>query len=296
MGLADLFARLFPGRGHGVAEVARRLGVDARRLRAFEPTYRRFEIKKRGGGRRRILAPEPQTKGLQRQVLRRLLARLEAHPAAVGFERGRSIVDNARPHVGRAVVLRLDLVDFFLATRARRVRNWFRRLGYNRPASRLLARLTTHQGGLPPGAPTSPRLSTLVNRRLDVRLARLAEHYGAVYTRYADDLTFSFAADDPQAIHALKALATKIAADEGYRVHRRRKVHLRRRHQRQVVTGLVVNERLQLPRERRRWLRAVEHRAKLRAAGRPAPEPTLSAEQLAGWQALRSMVERNAES
>ncbi len=294
MGLLDLFVHIFPGRGHGVAEVARRLGIDEADLRAFSPGYRAFEIPKRRGGRRCILAPDPPTKRLQRLLLQRLLARLDAHPAAIGFERGRSIVDNARPHVGQAVVVRMDLVDFFLSTRARRVRTWFRRLGYDREASRLLTRLTTHQGCLPPGAPSSPRLSTLVNRKLDVRLARAAEHYGAVYTRYADDLTFSFAIDDADRIHRLRRLVRRIAESEGYRVHRRRKQHVRRRHQRQLVTGLVVNESLQLPRETRRWLRAVEHRAKLREQNPAVATPTLEPQQLAGWQALRTMVERSA--
>lgn len=148
----------------------------------------------------------------------------------------------------------MDLVDFFLSTRAGRVRKWFRRLGYDREASRLLARLTTHEGGLPTGAPTSPRLSTLVNRKLDVRLARVAEYHGAVYTRYADDLTFSFAIDDPDRIHLLRRLVRRIAAR----------------------------------------LRAVEHRALLRQRDLPVAAPTLKPEELAGWQALRTMVERSS--
>ena len=161
---------LLKGRGHDVDELARRLGIEpirreyARRrearveeaeepgLRSFEPRYRDFTIPKRSGGTRRILAPDDELKSLQRRILRRLLGRLRAHPAATGFERGKSILTNARAHQGRAVVLRFDLVDFFPSTRARRLRAYFRRIGWNRPATKLLLRLCTHEGGLPQGA------------------------------------------------------------------------------------------------------------------------------------------------
>jgi hypothetical protein len=92
-------------------------------------------------------------------------------------------------------------------------------------------------------------------------------------------------ADDPKTIHALIRFTDKVVSAAGYRLHRRRKLHIRRRHERQLVGGLVVNERPRLPRERRRWLRAVEHH--LAAGG----TPSLSPEQLAGWRAYRAMVE-----
>jgi hypothetical protein len=100
--------RAFDGKGLGVDELARRLGMDAAGLRAFAPAYREARIPKRSGGTRRLLVPDGRTKALQRRILRRLLDRLRAHPAATGFERGRSIVHNALPHVGRAVVVKLD--------------------------------------------------------------------------------------------------------------------------------------------------------------------------------------------
>src|SRR5262249_23095452 len=123
---------------------------------------------------RRILTPDERLKTIQRCILRRLLARLHCHPAATGFERSKSIIDNAQVHVGKAVVVRMDLKDFFASTRAERVRSYFRKISWNREASGLLVRLCTYQGGLPQGAPTSPRLSNLVNYRLDARLVALA--------------------------------------------------------------------------------------------------------------------------
>ena len=268
-----------------VEELARRLGVPADELGAARAAYARFAIAKRGGGTRQILAPDRATKALQRRILQRLLGRLPVHPSAHGFERGRSIVSNASPHVGRPVVLRLDVHDFFASTSTRRIRRLYRVLGWDREAAKILTRLTTLDGGLPQGAPTSPRLANLVNVQLDARLAGLARALGATYTRYADDLTFSFEVDDTAEIHDVIRASKRFLAREGYRLHEGRKLRIRRRHERQLVTGLVVNQRAALPRARRRWLRAVEHHVRV---GRPA---TLTEDQLRGWRAFELMVE-----
>lgn len=298
--LSKLFS--FSGKGHDVAELARRLDITVDELSKLRPVYREFTIPKRSGGRRTLHAPIPKLKQLQRQILRRLLGRLKTHPAATGFERGESFVTNARRHCGKAVVLRMDIRDFFPSITARRVRDYFLAIGWNRSAAALLVKLCTWQGALPQGAPTSPRLSNLVNYRLDARLAGLAAHHGATYTRYADDLTFSFAEDDHDSVSRLRGVVRLILQEEGYRPHPR-KFQVRRVHQRQQVTGLVVNQQVHLPRSTRRWLRAVEHRAKhyrtpLTSTGsvptRPIKRPTLTPKELAGWQALQAMIARQA--
>src|SRR5262245_15199744 len=301
--LKNLWRVLTKGRGYEVEELARRLGMELAELRGVQPSYREFTIPKRSGGERRILAPDEPLKKLQRRILRKLLGRLRAHPAARGFERGQSIVTNASPHVGQPVVVRMDLKDFFPSTSARRVYRYFRKIGWNREAANLLVRLCTHNSGLPQGAPTSPRLSNLVNYRLDARLTAMALHPAfrnprtgglipaaatALYTRYADDLTFSFAADDPAVIRHVIHCVRRIVASEGYRVHTKKKLHIRRRQAGQMGTGLVVNTRVALPRRTRRWLRAVEHRLK---TGRQA---TLSPAQLTGWRALQAMITKQA--
>jgi len=124
------------------------------------------------------------------------LKRLRTHSAAKGFQPGESIVTNALPHVKRAVVVRLDVRDFFPTTHATRIKAYFRRIGWNRRTARWLTMICTHQHGLPQGAPTSPRLSNLVNYRLDARIAGMSKKLGANYTRYADDITLSFAEDN----------------------------------------------------------------------------------------------------
>ena len=287
--LARRFWRwLREGSGFDVAELARRLDLPAAQLQGFRTKYHRQQIPKRSGGQRVLAIPSDELKALQRRLLRRLLKRLRCHPAAKGFQPGQSIVTNALPHSGQPVVVRLDLRNFFPATTAKRVYRYFRQIGWNRPAARLLTRLCTYQGGLPQGAATSPRLSNLVNYRLDCRIAAMAAKLGARYTRYADDITLSFSQDERKRIRYLIRLVGRVAATEGYRLHGRKKRSIRRQHQQQRVTGLVVNAGIRLPRRTRRWIRAVEHHLRV---GRPA---TLSPQQLAGWRALGQMVARQA--
>ena len=284
----------------GVIELVRRLGLPEQSLRTLPVSYSAFQVSKRTGGTRTILAPTPALKDVQRRILHRLLRGLRAHPCATGFEHGHSIVTNARPHVGREVVVKLDMRDFFGATSTERVRRYFRWIGWDDDASDLLVRLCTYEGSLPQGAPTSPRLSNLVNYRLDARLYALAESFEMAYSRYADDLTFSGAACPPLSHRNPKTLqpggpksarmnglimrVKEIVAAEGYTLHTKKKLRITRRHDRQVVTGLVVNEKVQLPRATRRRLRAIEHRMK--KTGRA----TLSPQQLAGWRALQHMI------
>lgn len=288
MGLLDLFKKnkkSGSGRALDLNELARRLGVDVDTLVSFEPRYHEFAIPKRSGGQRQILAPERHLKVFQRRILRRVLALLVSHPAATGFERGKSIVTNAQLHVGKPVIVRMDIKDFFTSTSDRKVEVFFRRIGWDKETGKLLTKLCTFNGGLPQGAPTSPRLANLVNYKLDTRLDRLAAKAGAMYSRYADDLTFSFDVDKPGGVRGLIRTTRRIVADEGYQVHKRKKMSVRRRHQRQCVTGLVVNERINLPRETRRRLRAIEHRL---ANGRSA---TLTEAQLRGWRAFRNSID-----
>jgi hypothetical protein len=305
MGIFDLLKQLFarsaerlppPDQGHGVGELARRLDMPTDQLPRIVPRYHQYTIAKRRGGERTITAPTPPFKSFQRRLHRRVIGRLPVHPAAVGFRPGQSIATHALLHAMKPVVVKMDIRNFFSETRQARVHAYFRRVGWNQEATRLLVRWCIHDGGLPQGAATSPHLSNAVNYRLDARLWHLAARIavaprgpestagGTFYSRYADDLTFSFATDDHRAIQGAIAATQLIVKDEGYRLHTRKKLRVMRRHDRQIVTGLVVNEAVNLPRERRRWLRAVEHHL---ATGRPA---SLTAAQVQGWRALQHMV------
>lgn len=280
---------LYEGRGHDVTELARRLGVSSVQLQEVPVRYWWHRIAKRSGGTRLLHSPNPELKKLQRLLLRRVFAKLKAHPAAKGFRRGESVVTHARLHVGQKVIVRMDIRDFFKWTKWDRIRSYFRKIGWNRRATSLLLRLTTYKG-LPQGAPTSPILSNLVNYRMDARLAGLATRSNAIYSRYADDLIFSFDRDDRRFIRGVVRRVRRILAANGYRMHGRPKLKWMRPHQPQTITGLVVNKKVQLPRSVRRKLRSVEHHLKV---GRPA---TLTPSELSGWRAYEQMIDQQARA
>jgi retron-type reverse transcriptase len=272
------------GWGKPLAELARRLGITIEELQAVEASYKETYISKKRGGTRRLLVPDGRLKSMQRRILKRLLNRLRPHPAATGFEKGISIVHNALPHVGKRVVIKMDIIDFFPSTSAARLEAYFRRIGWNAESAALLTRLCTHEGGLPQGAPTSPRLANLVNWLLDSRIERWVKGRKGTYTRYADDITISFPKDYPRKVRGVIQKVRWVARGLGYEVHTRKKLRILRPHQQQRVTGLVVNQKVQLPRKLRRRLRAMEHHLKV---GRPA---TVTHAQLAGWRALQAMI------
>ena len=274
-------------------------------LREVSLSYSKFSIPKKSGAARTIHSPNPQLKKIQRTILRKLLAGLRSHEAAVGFEKGKSIVTGARQHVGKMFVLHFDIVDFFPNTNSRTVYHYFRKIGWSRAAANLLTRIVTHQAALPQGAPTSPRLSNLVNFLLDARLSQLAASVDGTYTRYADDITISFD-DDWFDLEAFISSVFATIYQQGYQPHFGRKMKIRRRNKRQTVNGLVVNEKVNLPRDRRRWLRAVKHRAKTHwrwsEDGQPDQQPmdfsavgstkrpTISQDEFAGWLAFEQMI------
>ncbi len=238
--------------------------------------YRRFTIPKKAGGLRRISAPMPRLKRAQYWILDALLAHVPVHAAAHGFVPGRSIVTNAAAHVGRDVVVNLDLKDFFPSLDYRRIKGKFRGLGYAEPVATVLALLCTEPDvdaveidgarlyaargprRLPQGAPTSPALTNLVCTRLDARLAGLAGSLGFTYTRYADDLTFSASGEAAGKVGALLKYVHAIVAGEGFTVHPD-KTRVMRCGRHQEVTGLTVNERVGVPRETLRRFRALLH-------------------------------------
>ncbi|HEY4309943.1 MAG TPA: reverse transcriptase family protein [Pirellulales bacterium] len=231
---------------------------------------------------RLIEAPKLQLKRLQRQILTGVLERIPVHDAAHGFRRGRSIKTFAAPHVGKDVVLRLDLKEFFPSIRAARVQALFRTAGYPERVADLMAGLCTHATPvdvwreaaidfddrlrvarnryscrhLPQGAVTSPAIANLCAYRLDCRIAGLAGKVGATYTRYADDLVVSGGADFARVVKRFGLHIAVIAAEEGFAVNHR-KTRIMRAGVSQHVAGIVVNERLNTHRQDYDRLKAI---------------------------------------
>ncbi len=244
--------------------------------RASNPlVHYRYRRLPKSAGFRVVEAPKPRLREIQRRIARRVLAPVPAHSACHGFEPGRSARTFAEPHAGAAVVVRVDLRQFFPSIGVARVRAVFRALGYPSRVAATLADLCTTaatvdalrgvdhvQVGylrarhLPQGAPTSPRLANLVAWRLDRRLSGYARRHGLTYTRYADDLAFS-ASGEPD-VGALLGTVRAIAESEGFAVHPG-KIRVRWAHQRQLLAGLVVNVRPAVARQDYDALRALLH-------------------------------------
>jgi retron-type reverse transcriptase len=270
-----------------IEDLAKRLKMSRTSLVRHDAQYRTRTIPKRSGGKRILHVPDDATKQLQRKLLQQLIERFPIHDCVHGFRKGHSIVDNAAKHIGKEVIVKLDIADFFPLTNSERVKSAFRGAGFNKSAASLLNGLTCYEGGLPQGAPTSPALSNYVNKNMDEKLAEAAITRGAVYTRYADDITFSFGKYSRYDIHNLLIATGKILRNYGYRLNNKKK-RIIRQHRQQLVTGLVVNERVNLPRKTRRWLRAVKHRLE---TGR---EATLTNAEFRGWLSFLKMVDADS--
>ncbi|MBN2563349.1 MAG: RNA-directed DNA polymerase [Phycisphaerae bacterium] len=250
------------------------------RIRPGKTNYVEWTVPKKRHGVRIICSPKPRLKAVQHRIKDEILDHIVPHEAAHGFVIGRSIVTNAEQHVGRALIVNLDLRNFFDYVRYHRVIGVFRWLGYSLQASRSLALLCTHRPNLsalhedPPeayvrhvfrhavqGAPTSPALANLTVYRLDRRVAGLARTFDARYTRYADDLTFS--GDEPfkRGMIRFLSLAKQIIAEEGFRLNMR-KMRFMRPSQRQQVTGVIVNKKVNVRREDYDQLKAIVHNAR----------------------------------
>jgi RNA-directed DNA polymerase len=263
--------------------------------------YIEFEIAKAKGGTRRIAAPRAPLRKVQRILLEQILDKIPMHDACHGFVAGRSTVTNAAPHIGAAIVVKLDLKDFFPTVHYRRVKGLFEMLGYAEPVAKTLAGLTTHRpkldddtvvwpGMLPQGAPTSPALANLACRRLDRRLEKLAAKYGAVYTRYADDLTFSFAQVPDVRLGRFLWWVDGICQQEGFTERPDKRRILRAKHQ-QRVTGLVVNEKVNIPRADRKRFRAILHNCKKHGVASQARDHADFEAYLTGYAAYVHMVD-----
>jgi hypothetical protein len=206
--------------------------------------YHPFAVLKKDGRERHILAPSPALKELQRRLLHRYLVSLPVHPAATAFAPGASIARNAQRHAGQAVVATVDLADFFESTSSRRVRAFFVRQSWRGEALAALMRLCVYRNGLPQGAATSPCLSNLVNVDLDAALDALARRSGATYTRYGDDLAFSW-----PAVHVPSTFRAAVQREllvTGYQVQPRKGWQIKRAAERPEITGLVLGPRGQL--------------------------------------------------
>ncbi|MCB9857909.1 MAG: RNA-directed DNA polymerase [Phycisphaerales bacterium] len=241
--------------------------------------YVSFSVPKKSGGMRLLSAPHQSMDEAQRWILDNVLCKIPTHSAAHGFVTGCSTVTNAEPHVGARTLVNVDLKDFFPSITFPRVMGLFQSLGYSPAVATIFALLCTEAPrrvmkyagrvfhaatgprSLPQGACTSPAISNLVARGIDRRLEGIARRLDWTYTRYADDLSFSRKDAGEPHVGYLLARIRHIAQDEGFEVNEK-KTRVQRPNQRQTVTGLVVNDKVNVSRKDIRRIRAILHRAK----------------------------------
>lgn len=239
--------------------------------------YTTFDIPKKSGGVRTIKAPNPKLKKLQTHLAHLLytcLAEIEegrdVTPVAYGFRKEGTISANAKNHKRRRYVLNLDLEDFFPTFNFGRVRGFFlkdKAFELQKEVATTIAQIACDGVALPQGSPCSPVISELIGQILDLRLLRFAKKHGVRYSRYADDITFStnqkgfppaLAQQDPSNLSkwTLGDELVKKIEGAGFKINVG-KTRMHCRGSRQMVTGLVVNEKANIRSEYYRKARAM---------------------------------------
>jgi RNA-directed DNA polymerase len=230
------------------------------------PNYINYSIPKRKKGFRIINAPQGKLNKVQKKINRHLQGVYSCikHPGVHGFvlrekykSQNANIVQNALPHVGKRYLLNLDLKDFFSSIPAQKVYKLFRSppFGFDETVSEALTYLLTYNGVLPQGVATSPVLSNLICLPLDNTISNYCEQEGITYTRYADDLSFS--SDDFITKTQVQYLK-HILMTHGFSLNDA-KFRLRSKNKKQVVTGIIVNEKVNVDRKTLKKVRAMLH-------------------------------------
>lgn len=232
--------------------------------------YSTFSLRKKSGGEREINAPRRLMKGLQSKLSKDLYEIYPTRPSAHGFARDKSIVSNAQRHLDKKYIFNIDLLNFFGSIHFGRVRNLFLKepFGFSHSVATVLAQLCSYKNVLPQGAPTSPILSNMICWKLDAQLQQLAKVTNSTYTRYADDITFSFTCSRRRLPFEIVALRdeeagpghalSEIIDRNGFAINYD-KVRLAGVNQRQEVTGITVNEFPNVPRKYVRQVSSILH-------------------------------------
>ena len=242
-------------------KLAHKIGIPllilTRLSRRADRCYVSFYKAKKSGAKRTIDAPNQELKGIQAWILRNILQNIEVHNSCHGFVKKRGIKTNAKQHLDKKYVCRLDLKDFFPSIDVTRVKQVYENYTNNPSSAKILARLCTFQSYLPQGAVTSPALSNIVFIECDKSIEDVCGAKRIIYTRYADDLTFS--SNNRVRIFETISSVKKIIHENGFQINNDKtqffggKGPIR-------VTGVNLNPGyLSIGRRRKRELRASLH-------------------------------------
>ena len=239
-------------------------------IRSAPRRYKVFQVPKRIPDQFRTIAqPAAEVKVLQYWVMEHILSKFKIHTAAKAYRKGLSIVDNAAPHTQGRVLLKMDFKDFFISLKAHDFRAFLRenRSDLNVAEIEALCRILfwmpkgTSDLCLSVGAPTSPILSNILMMKFDHRISKLCDGHNVIYTRYADDLTFS--ADRSRTLQLVEQAVlgvSKRSVGLTLVVNQDKTVRVSRKDSRRV-TGLVLTNdgKVSLGRDKKRRIRAQMH-------------------------------------
>lgn len=219
--------------------------------------YKLIKIPKKSEGYREISIPTRNLKYIQKWILENILNNIKVSEYSKGFVKKRSIVDNANQHVNKECIITLDIKDFFSSITYEQVFKIFKYYGYTNELSYTFAKICTYNGVLPQGAPSSPYISNIICLKLDKRLGQLSKKINANYTRYADDITISGCSEIKRSL----PLIIKIIQEEGFEINQD-KLRIQYSTERQMVTGLIVNNKVSIPQKKKKYLRQQIHYCK----------------------------------
>lgn len=244
---------------HDLFQLAAFLGLGKKEffklLKNVSNEYRFFKIQKKKGGFRDIFAPSPTLSYVQSVINRKILSCYDLSPYAKAYVKGGKLSENAAPHTNKKFILKMDITDFFGSISFEQVISTVFNKNYFPPSvGYALTTLCCYKGYLVQGTPTSPALSNLILKHFDDIMGKWCEKRNISYTRYCDDITFS--ADEPlfSAYSKAKSFLTEI----GFEINKK-KTRFVKNTSCQTVTGLVVNEKVTVPKEYRRDLRQKIH-------------------------------------
>jgi len=213
--------------------------------------YYRKDRPKPNGTKRTLWIPRPPLRPLQDMIQKEILAKVPFPTCVQGGVSKRSIITNARYHVGKPVLSTMDIKNCFPSITVEKVRRVFEELGFSGDALSIVTKLTTWEFQLPQGPPTSPAIANLALANLDRRQMGVAKQHGFTYTRFVDDIS----ASGGRRLRKVRNLQERIIRDEGFSIKPlkdgQRKL-MYREQDRQEVTGLVLNQKINLAREKRK--------------------------------------------
>ncbi len=227
-------------------------------LDGIEDDYEEFTIKKKNGKPRTISKPNEALSGIQKRIYEYVLRNAPVSPCAAAYVKGKSLREATAKHIGRPILIKADIKDFFFTIDFESVKEVFSTLGFDNYQAVTLANFCCYKGRLPQGTSTSPMLSNLVMREFDGEMDRLCSKHNIRYTRYSDDMLFSGSFDGEYDAKRFTAFIKAMLEDFGFQINPG-KTKIIKQGQKQVALGVVLNEKQQVPKEYRKQIRQEMH-------------------------------------